>query len=169
MRLIHILTVGLIAATLSLTAPALANNGKGNSNKPAHAGNQGNQGNAGNRGQNNSWGGEREPADRVLDVLITAAEIAILKEYLGHSGIPDYLAHPKPLPPGIAMNLQRGKPLPPGIAKRYGLPGDLLGRLPRRDGYDWVVVGASILLVDTATRVIAEVLRDILLPGRGGY
>ena len=33
------------------------------------------------------------------------------------------------LPPGIAMNLQRGKPLPPGIAKK-NLPGDLQSQLP---------------------------------------
>jgi hypothetical protein len=171
------LIILLTAAALVLSAPALANNGNGrgqgnNGNgPPANAGNQGNSGNQGqgNQGRGNSGGGSYDPADRVLDVLITAAEIAIFKEYLGRHDIPGYLANPKPLPPGIAMNLQRGKPLPPGIAKRYGLPGGLLSRLPRRDGYDWVVVGASILLVDAATQVIAEVLRDILLPGRGGY
>lgn len=162
------------ALLLALSGPALAaKNAIGNGNGKGSGGglsiaandNKGNRGNSGNRGGR----GGGEPADRVLDVLVTAAEIAIFKDYLDLPGIPGYMSNPKPLPPGIAMNLRRGKPLPPGIAKRYGLPGDLLGRLPRRDGYDWVVMGASILLVESATQVIAEVLDGILRPNRGGY
>jgi hypothetical protein len=65
------------------------------------------------------------------------------------------------LPPGIAKNMARGKPLPPGIAKRT-LPNDLLARLPQRVGHDRVMVGADILLVEVATGVITDVLRDVL-------
>jgi hypothetical protein len=64
-----------------------------------------------------------------------------------------------PLPPGIAKQVARGKPLPPGIAKKYP-PGPLLGRLPPRPGYEWVLVGRDVLLVSLATAVVVDVLRD---------
>lgn len=67
----------------------------------------------------------------------------------------------KPLPPGIAKNLARGKPLPPGIANR-SLPNNLLKRLPNYDGYQWLAAGADLILVNTASQVIADVLTDAL-------
>ena len=69
----------------------------------------------------------------------------------------------KPLPPGIAKNLERGKRLPPGIAKR-SLPNDLLVQLPPvADGYERVVIAGKILLVEIATQVIHDVLVEALL------
>jgi hypothetical protein len=65
------------------------------------------------------------------------------------------------LPPGIAKNLARGKPLPPGIAKKM-LPGDLVAGLPRRPGYDYVMAGSDVLLVEAATHVVADILRDVV-------
>jgi hypothetical protein len=65
------------------------------------------------------------------------------------------------LPPGIAKNLARGKPLPPGIAKKQ-LPGDLLAGLPRRSGYDYVLAGTDVLLVEVATNVVADILRGVV-------
>ena len=67
------------------------------------------------------------------------------------------------LPPGIAKNLERGKPLPPGIAKQY-LPDSLVHQLPAPPrGFERVVVDGKVLLVETATRVIHDVLTDIVL------
>jgi len=67
------------------------------------------------------------------------------------------------LPPGIARNLERGKALPPGIAKRY-LPDDLRRSLPAPpDGYERIVVDGRVLLVEIATRVIHDVLTDVIL------
>lgn len=65
------------------------------------------------------------------------------------------------LPPGIAKNLARGKPLPPGIAKKQ-LPGNLLTSLPRRPGYDYVMAGSDVLLVEVATHVVTDILRDVV-------
>lgn len=65
----------------------------------------------------------------------------------------------KPLPPGIAKNLARGKPLPPGIAKRYA-PRDLVRELSSRTGYEILVAGASILLVEAATGVIRDIVEN---------
>src|SRR3546814_20296053 len=67
----------------------------------------------------------------------------------------------QPLPPGIAKNLARGKPLPPGIAKR-GLPNTLTSRLSIPSGYELLSVGTGVLLVAIGTRIIADVLRDVV-------
>ncbi|WP_249976635.1 anti-virulence regulator CigR family protein [Vreelandella olivaria] len=64
------------------------------------------------------------------------------------------------LPPGIQRNLEQGKPLPPGIAKRFD--GQLASQLPHYPGYEWEHVGADVVLIEAATRVVVEVLVDAL-------
>ena len=73
--------------------------------------------------------------------------------------MPPGLAKRDQLPPGLAMQLERYGTLPPGLAKR-DLPPDLLARLtgPAR-GTARQVVGSDVLLVDTATGVILDILR----------
>jgi Ni/Co efflux regulator RcnB len=69
----------------------------------------------------------------------------------------------KSLPPGIAMNLQRGKSLPPGIAKQV-LPSDLIDLLPApHRGFERIEVDGKILLVEIATQIIYDVLEDLIL------
>ncbi len=69
----------------------------------------------------------------------------------------------KGLPPGIAKNLARGKPLPPGIAKKY-LPTGLLGLLPPPPhGFERIIVDGKVLLVEIATRVVHDILTDVIL------
>jgi Ni/Co efflux regulator RcnB len=69
----------------------------------------------------------------------------------------------KGLPPGIAKNLGRGKPLPPGIAKKY-LPDGLRHALPPPPkGYERIIIDGKVLLVEIATRVIHDILVDIVL------
>jgi hypothetical protein len=64
------------------------------------------------------------------------------------------------LPPGIARNLERGKALPPGIAKQ-ALPQQLAVTLPRpADGLEYLVVAGKLLLVETATQIVHQVLLD---------
>ncbi|WP_355662043.1 anti-virulence regulator CigR family protein [Halomonas salifodinae] len=65
------------------------------------------------------------------------------------------------LPPGIRMNLERGKPLPPGIARRFD--DRLYRQLPRYEGYEWRRVGADVVLVEMASDIVYEVLRDIFI------
>lgn len=65
------------------------------------------------------------------------------------------------LPPGIAMNVARGKPLPPGIDKR-NLPNNLLNLLPNRPGFDYFVVGNDVVLVDSTTKVVADIIENAL-------
>ena len=69
----------------------------------------------------------------------------------------------KGLPPGIAMNLERGKSLPPGIAKR-DLPQNLNYSLPdRHDGYERTIVGNDVVLVEIDTGKIADIIVDAVL------
>ena len=69
----------------------------------------------------------------------------------------------KSLPPGIAMNLQRGKALPPGIAKQ-ALPMGLIELLPAPPrGFERVQLDGKVLLVEIATQVIHDVLEDLIL------
>ena len=67
----------------------------------------------------------------------------------------------KDLPPGIAKKLERGGQLPPGIAKRY-LPEDLESNLPKtKEGFERVVSDGKVLLVETATGVIVDMIDTI--------
>lgn len=105
-------------------------------------------------------GGDRdgprtERSSDLGDVIISAAERALIGEY--------YRSHAvevESLPPGIRKKVARGKPLPPGIAKRF--PDGLRGQLPHRPGYDYRTVGADVLLVEAATGIIVDVVKDIL-------
>lgn len=126
-------------AVLALSLPAAADSG-------------GRHGNG--RGERD--GGPRmERSSDLGDVIISAAERALIGEY--------YRSHAvevDQLPPGIRKKVARGKPLPPGIAKRF--PDGLRGQLPHRPGYDYRVVGADVMLVEMATGVIVDVVKDIL-------
>jgi hypothetical protein len=88
----------------------------------------------------------REAQDQAT--LLTDVEIKLVRDYYA---VP--AARPKPLPPGAAKNLARGKPLPPGIAKTR-LPQALLLRLPPRPGFELVLVGHDLVLLDRVGVVV---------------
>ncbi|MDE2024002.1 MAG: hypothetical protein KGJ18_07320 [Gammaproteobacteria bacterium] len=69
------------------------------------------------------------------------------------------------LPPGIAKNLARGKPLPPGIAAQLQpLPPQLVQNLPPPPpGYRVFMLDGRILLVNMATQVISDVIANAIL------
>ncbi len=69
---------------------------------------------------------------------------------------------PKSMPPGHAKQLARNGTLPPGIAKKQ-LPGDLIGRLPPVPrGYDRVIIGSDVVLVQISTNTIMDVIQGIV-------
>jgi Ni/Co efflux regulator RcnB len=76
--------------------------------------------------------------------------IAVSEHHTGYKG----------LPPGIAKNLARGKPLPPGIAKK-AVPSTIVQHLPTYPDYEWTRCGTDLVLIQIATRVVADVLTDI--------
>ena len=89
-------------------------------------------------------------------VLLSDQDRATISRY--------FQQHPQPataLPPGIAKNVARGKPIPPGIAKR-GVPNGLSGQLSLPSGYELQTVGTDVVLIEAGTRIIADVLKDVL-------
>jgi len=100
-----------------------------------------------------------------VSVVFSSKEISIIgtwyKDHASSQG--KHGKKTKGMPPGIAKNLARGKPLPPGIAKRY-LPTDLNLLLPPpKKGFERVIVDGKVLLVEIATRVVHDILTDIIL------
>jgi hypothetical protein len=80
----------------------------------------------------------------------------------GASGLPPGLAKKQQLPPGLQKQVREKGTLPPGLQKRL-LPGELEGRLTRLPpGYERVIVGADVVIVEIATRIIVDILADIL-------
>jgi hypothetical protein len=137
----RLLTTILVAGALTLAGPALAGK-KNKANKP-----------------NQPSRAENFVIKAVVGGLITAAERALIGDYVARN--PSAFAGAEPLPPGIARKVARGGALPPGIAKKT-LPGGLRTQLPARDGQEWRVVGTDVLIVELATNVIVDVLKDAL-------
>lgn len=79
------------------------------------------------------------------------------------SGLPPGLARRESLPPGLARQVQRNGTLPPGLERRVQpFPADLERRLPRLlDGLRRVVLGRDVLVVESATARIVDLLRDV--------
>jgi hypothetical protein len=109
--------------------------------------------------------GQSAATELSVQVVFGHDEIAIIHDYFNdHKDQKNHKSKGnKSLPPGIAKNLQRGKPLPPGIAKQ-ALPSGLLDVLPAAPhGYERIIVGGKVLLVEIATQVIHDILEDIVL------
>lgn len=65
------------------------------------------------------------------------------------------------LPPGIRKQVAQGKGLPPGLAKKR-LPDDLERRLsPLPDGYVRFRIGTDLVIMNTKTNVVVDILSDI--------
>ena len=78
--------------------------------------------------------------------------------------VPPGLAKKDQLPPGLAKQVVKNGALPPGLQGR-ALPSDLetkLSRLP--DGYRRIIIGANIVILNTATQVIADIMTDVVIP-----
>lgn len=74
-------------------------------------------------------------------------------------GLPPGLAKRENLPPGLA---KRDK-LPPGL-QRDPLPADLAAKLPpEKPGTERTLVGADLVLIDKATNVVLDMLRNVAL------
>ncbi|MEW5893823.1 MAG: hypothetical protein AB1697_11865 [Pseudomonadota bacterium] len=101
--------------------------------------------------------------DQTLRVIFSERDRALIHEYYAARAkpLPPGLAKKNKIPPGHAMQMERWGRLPPGIAYR-ALPGDLERRLSALpEGYARIVVGADIGILDTRTRVVVDVIKDI--------
>jgi len=74
---------------------------------------------------------------------------------------PPGLSDREELPPGLERQYQRNGKLPPGLQKRQ-MPDDLSRTLPRHaDGVERVIAGDDILLVQTATGIVLDILEGV--------
>lgn len=144
-----------VMSTTQVHANPPPGKGKGHAHPPH--GSQPHEGGSGHSGNASLNHLIDQSVDATIDLLtagITVAAARSLAVNVGYMGF-------KPLPAGIAKNLARGKPLPPGIVTRY-LPNDLLRGLPYHNGYQWLAAGTDLLLVNTTSRIVADVLKDAL-------
>lgn len=141
----------LLISPLPASAAPPEGKGKGNPHKEQKQGKS--AGKSHDSGKKHDRDRDRDTAEALISAAIgfdAARRIALDNKYTGYSS----------LPPGIRKNLARGKPIPPGIAKR-AVPGPMLSRLPKYPGYEWGVYGSDLVLVATATAVIADVFFDV--------
>jgi hypothetical protein len=100
---------------------------------------------------------QAQPTDARPKAGFSDAEREAIREY--------FTAHTqqvKPLPPGIAKNLQRGKSLPPGIAKQR-LPEALAEQLPPREPeakMEVAIFGDRIVLLE-ASGIVVDIIADV--------
>lgn len=97
------------------------------------------------------------------DIRFTEHDRRLIEDY--YANRPRY----KKTPPGLA---KRGGELPPGLARRERLPPGLRGRgLPERLEtrltplpwpYARVVIGADVAIINRDTRVVVDVLHDVI-------
>ncbi|MGB6009078.1 anti-virulence regulator CigR family protein [Castellaniella sp.] len=181
------LLAATLAASIALTSGARAappeGKGQGHGGNPHGKGNKG-QGNPGGKsgkgnpdktghddrrasydshGRNRNYfddqrddHGRLRGGDAYTGLIYAGITASLARRYATDYGAGGYAS----LPPGIRKNLARGKPLPPGIAKKL-VPGPLLGRLPRHDGYEWRVAGTDLILIAIGTAVVADILYDV--------
>lgn len=110
----------------------------------------------GAQAQGRGRGGGGAQAAPAVDTLSLDVKLRIREFYQAHP-----VEDAKPLPPGIRRNLARGKPLPPGIAKKTA-PEDVRSVVSVPEGFELVEVGLDVLLVEVATDLIHDVLRDVI-------
>jgi len=93
-------------------------------------------------------------------VVFTGRDRNLVREYY-HRHLPPGLAKRSSLPPGLQKQVQRRGHLPPGLEGKR-LPHDLeaqLSSLP--EGYVRLRVGVDVVLMNTHTRLVVDVVKDI--------
>ncbi len=147
------------AVPLLLAVPALDAAGQGKSKSKGGPVPTFTQGKA-----NKSRSGNVSTGD-LLATIISATERALIGDYVrkakaSSQGLPPGLTG-RPLPPGLQKHIDRTGQLPPGLQKR-ALPSGLRGLLPHRAGQDYRVVGNDIVLIETATNLILDIIKGVL-------
>lgn len=101
-----------------------------------------------------------------VSVSFSARDRELIRDYYSgrqRKALPPGLAKRDRLPPGLEKQLRKNGQLPPGLQGR-ALPGELevrLSSLPA--GYARVIIGGSIVLENTNTRVVVDIIQDIAI------
>jgi hypothetical protein len=147
---------GLLIGSAALS-PALAS-------PPGHAGKD----QKGNSGQNGHGAQHDEDHNKGPKSRWESTDRSLIERYfLSHwsdgtprsQGMPPGLAKKGKIPPGIAAQIQQGKRLPSGVGRP--VPPYLLTQLGKYPGYDQLLVGNDMVLVDAVSRVIVDIFRNV--------
>ncbi len=85
------------------------------------------------------------------------------KKAKGAKGAPPGLAKRDRLPPGLERQLQRNGRLPPGLEKKQ-FPTELRIQLPAPlPGTERVIIGNDAVLIDKATNIVLDIIRDVFV------
>ena len=109
----------------------------------------------------------RKVAPRVIAPVVVIdrdGHRRIVTEYYTRESLPPGLAKRQSLPPGLQRQLRERGRLPPGLQKRLVVvPGPLLSQLPPVPPYyTRYFAGRDLVVVDTRTDTIVNVIRDVL-------
>jgi len=101
--------------------------------------------------------------------VFTPRDRDIIRQYFRgrYSNLPPGLAkRGGDLPPGLKKHLERNGTLPPGLQKRLTpFPDDLNRRLPPLPAiYRRGSIGQDVVIVDTRTQRVLDIIHDILRP-----
>lgn len=116
-----------------------------------------------------------QASQKVIQRVFSEIERAVIEEYFGvdtdgkaekngkgkNKKMPPGLAKKKELPPGLQKQLEKNGVLPPGLEGRE-IPDDLKSKLPPvHKGAKRLLVGDDMVLIDTATEVVLDIIRDV--------
>lgn len=100
--------------------------------------------------------------DSDVRIVFSDRDRGLIRDYYAVRAkpLPPGLAKKNKVPPGHAKQMAEGR-VPPGLEGRY-LPADLEGRLSRLpEGYVRVIIGADVVLMNSRTRLVLDILRDV--------
>ncbi len=109
----------------------------------------------------------RKSTPRVVEPVVVIdrdGHRRIVTEYYTRESLPPGLAKRQSLPPGLQRQLRERGRLPPGLQKRLVLvPAPLLSQLPPVPPYyTRYFAGRDLVVVDTRTNTIVNVIRSVL-------
>lgn len=95
-----------------------------------------------------------------LEIAFSDRDRSLIRKYYRHH-LPPGLAKRTSLPPGLQKQVERRGQLPPGLRKER-LPYELEVKLsPLPTGYIRVRIGTDVVLMNTRTQVVVDVIKDI--------
>ncbi len=112
----------------------------------------------------------------IIGQVFSAVEKKIIEDFFGEQAADAILGTKKDknkkakknkgksgeLPPGLAKHIEKYGTLPPGLAKKE-LPPGLAKRLgSTRSGLERLIVGNDVVLVEEATGVVYDIIKDIV-------
>lgn len=104
----------------------------------------------------------------VIGQVFSAVEKKVIEDFFGEraadaiSGTKKDKGKSGELPPGLAKHIEKHGKLPPGLDKKE-LPPGLAKRLgSTRSGLERLIVGDDVVLVEQATGVVLDIIKDIV-------